>query len=139
MLILALIRHSRHDDIRYLNSHTVLNSHHKFTSNSQKAPKMKFVHMLVVIFVTLLQGTNCHSSHRVKISSQMHLNAIEYYSEYIMACERTQRFELPIDLVRNEKLKKKSEITTTKKTKKKDAMKEIRNRIKWHYYDLFLF
>ena len=133
MLILALIRHSRHDDIRYLNSHTVLNSHHKFTSNSQKAPKMKFVHMLVVIFVTLLQGTNCHSSHRVKISSQMHLNAIEYYSEYIMACERTQRFEL-----RKEKLEKKSEITMTKKTKNKVVMRQVRNRHKWHYYDLFL-
>ena len=90
---------------------------------------MKFVHILVVIFVTLLQGANCHNSHRVKISSQMHLNAIEY----IMACERTQRYEL-----RKEKLEKKLEITMTKKTKYKVVMKQVRNRHKWHYYDLFL-
>ena len=90
---------------------------------------MKFVHILVVIFVALLQGANCHKSHRVKISSQMHLNAIEY----IVACERTQRYEL-----RKEKLEKKLEITMTKKTKNKVVMKQVRNRHKWHYYDLFL-
>ena len=90
---------------------------------------MKFVHILVVIFAALLQEANCHKSHRVKISSQMHLNAIEY----IMACERTQRYEL-----RKEKLEKKSEITITKKTQKKVVMKQVRNRHKWHYYDLFL-
>ena len=89
---------------------------------------MKFAHILVVIFVALLQGANCHKSHRVKISSQMHLNAIEY----IMACERTQRFEL-----RKEKLEK-SGIRMAKKTKKKIVMKQVRNRHKWHYYDLFL-
>ena len=90
---------------------------------------MKFIHILVVIFVTLLQGANCHNSHRVKISSQMHLNAIEY----IMACERTQRYEL-----RKEKMEKKSEINMTSKTKKKVIMKQVRNRHQWHYYDLFL-
>ena len=74
---------------------------------------MKFVHILVVIFGTLLRGASCHW--------QMHLNAIEY----IMACERTQRFEL-----RKEKLEKKSEIAMTKKTKKKIAMKQVRNRHK---------
>ena len=81
---------------------------------------MKFVHILVVIFWTLLRGASCHW--------QMHLNAIEY----IMACERTQRFEL-----RKEKLENKSEMAMTKKTKKKILMEQVRNRQKWHYYDLF--
>ena len=72
---------------------------------------MKFAHILVVIFVALLQGANCHKSHRVKISSQMHLNAIEY----IMACERTQRYEL-----RKEKLEK-SGIRMAKKDKEENC------------------
>ena len=40
--------------------------------------------------------------------------------------------------LRKEKLKKKSEITMIRKTEKKDVMRQVRNRQKWHSYDLFL-
>ena len=93
-----------------------------FHSKTQKSPEMKFIHILVVIFVTLIQTVHCHKKHHARISSQMHLNAMEY----IMAGDLTKRFE------------KKSEITATKKTKKKVFMRQVRDRQRWHYYDLFL-
>jgi len=94
---------------------------------------MKFLHILGVIFVTSqFQGVECHQGHRVRISSQMHLNAMEY----IMACERTQRMEL-----RKEKSKRnhdQGKVKVTKTTEKIIAIKQVRNRQKWLYYDLFL-
>ena len=88
---------------------------------------MKFLHILVVIFMAAqIQGVHCHKSHRHRISSQMHLNAIEY----IIVCERSQRLEL-------QKMKK-EKTTISKTTEKKIAMENVKNRRKWHYYDLFL-
>ena len=88
---------------------------------------MEFIHILVVIFLTLHQAVQCHKS--AEISSQFNLNAFEY----IVVWEMTKRCDL-----RKEKLKKKSEITMIRKTEKKDVMRQVRNRQKWHSYDLFL-
>ena len=87
---------------------------------------MRFLHILVVIFMAAL-GVHGHKNHRHRISSQMHLNAIEY----IIVCERTQRLEL-------RKMKKEQNTKISKTTEKKIAMENVKNRRKWHYYDLFL-
>ena len=86
---------------------------------------MEIIHILVVIFLTLHQPVHCHKRDHSRISSQFHLNAFEYIVVWEMA-------------KRKEKLEKKSEITMTRKPEKKDVMRQVRNRQKWHYYDLFL-
>ena len=109
-------------NLQYLNS--------GLHSKSQKSPKMKFIHILIVIFMSFHQSVNCHKSDHSKISSQFHLNAFEY----IVVWEMTKRFDL-----RKEKLEKQSEITMTRKAEKKDVMRQVRHRQRWHYYDQFLF